>query len=268
MKRTKQHEIDAEARRIFSFVVPRQHVIREQPGDDYGVDYEIELFKNGETTGFIFKLQLKGMEDAKYINSNKQLSFNNFEIDKAEYLIEQIEIPSVIVLVDNIQKKIFWTSVQSNTQLLEAYSVAKEGKQNSLTIHFNTQNSLPDTWTDLFIEMAKSCDFLALRRTSTVTDFTYLEHVKIVEDIDAELYHLRKKIDISTSLKLNQLIYSNELQTAEDLVIQILSSSDRSIEAKFDTLMQTEQIFVRRQGNELEGMDKANFSKSRKSLKT
>ncbi len=46
MYRPRQHEIGDQGLRIFAAALPRAWVYREQPGSDYGIDAEIEVFAN------------------------------------------------------------------------------------------------------------------------------------------------------------------------------------------------------------------------------
>ena len=48
MKRPETHEIDVQARRVFESKLPKEWVCRYQSSDDYGIDYEVEIFKTAE----------------------------------------------------------------------------------------------------------------------------------------------------------------------------------------------------------------------------
>src|SRR5688572_30251134 len=99
MFRPPAHEIDARAQRIFAYKTPGDIVIRSQSSDDYGIDAELELFPEGQSTGTIFKVQLKGQRNTETTDKGKVISYS-FPVRKATYLIEQIEIPAIFVLVD------------------------------------------------------------------------------------------------------------------------------------------------------------------------
>jgi hypothetical protein len=158
MKRSEQHEIDAVARRLFQSVLPPYLVAREQ-GDDYGIDVEIEQFERGYSTGAIFKVQLKGRKRPKYSADGSFLSFS-FRLDRAEYLIEQVEIPVVIILCDVTKGLVYWTDIHTNQELLLAYETAKARVQKTFTIHFRTENTLPSTLPRMLTALRKTGDFI------------------------------------------------------------------------------------------------------------
>jgi len=60
--RTKEHEIDTEARKKVLNSFPRNWEHREITGRDYGIDILIEIFESGMPKGNIISIQLKGTE--------------------------------------------------------------------------------------------------------------------------------------------------------------------------------------------------------------
>lgn len=58
-KRTEQHEIDRLAMNKLDGLIPVEWP-RRRLDDDYGLDYNVEIFENGEPTGHMFFIQLKG----------------------------------------------------------------------------------------------------------------------------------------------------------------------------------------------------------------
>lgn len=56
------HEIDTQARKIVPIALPRQWEYRDVTGRDYGIDMELELFKNKNGTGQLLLFQIKGTE--------------------------------------------------------------------------------------------------------------------------------------------------------------------------------------------------------------
>lgn len=56
------HEIDTQARKIVPIALPRQWEFRDVTGRDYGIDMELEIFKEKNSTGQVLLLQIKGTE--------------------------------------------------------------------------------------------------------------------------------------------------------------------------------------------------------------
>lgn len=99
MKRPTQHIIETISHRIFEDLIPVEWVIREiKP--DYGIDYLIEVFKSGQSTGITFFVQLKGSEqEIKNDTFEKQ-----FGVDNLKYYAS-LALPVLIVCVSTTTKQ-------------------------------------------------------------------------------------------------------------------------------------------------------------------
>lgn len=60
-KRPRTHALETKSKRLFDSMLPDEWVVTE-PGDDYGVDRLVEIFKDGTTTGLQFNVQLKATD--------------------------------------------------------------------------------------------------------------------------------------------------------------------------------------------------------------
>jgi hypothetical protein len=260
MKRPEQHEIDTAARRLLQSVLPPNLVVREQ-SDDYGIDAEVELFEEGHSTGVIFKVQLKGTKNPTYSTDGDFLSFS-LEVYRAEYLIEQVKIPTAIILCDIVQGLVFWTVVHTNQKFLGAYEKAKANNQGTFTFHFRTQDQLPHTLSSMLLALSKAGDFMALNRAADIQPPVYSEHIQNLKNIDSEILHLREKIDISNAEKLYRLIKIRATSEAYNLIQQVLKDDQVSAEAKFHAMLHMEQVYIQRIGTDtgkIGGYEKAAF---------
>jgi len=79
MKRPRNHIIEEESERILKSVIPPEWVFRKLD-QDYGIDYLVEIFAEGQSTGLHFFIQLKGTEIEKKDNTaSYQLSKKHIE---------------------------------------------------------------------------------------------------------------------------------------------------------------------------------------------
>lgn len=99
MKRPTQHITETISHRIFEDLIPVEWVIREiKP--DYGIDYLVEVFKSGQSTGITFFVQLKGSEqEIKNDTFEKQ-----FGVDNLKYYAS-LALPVLIVCVSTKTKQ-------------------------------------------------------------------------------------------------------------------------------------------------------------------
>ena len=87
-RRPKQHQIEDDACEQFESSLPKSWLHRRQD-KDYGIDREVEIFENEESTGIIFKVQIKGTESPKFIKNDSLISFS-LSLDDVIYFCEEI----------------------------------------------------------------------------------------------------------------------------------------------------------------------------------
>ena len=92
-------EISRKADRIFKSALPVNWAIRDQQDqEDYGIDSEIELTDSSDrATGTIFKIQLKGVENAQ-ISKEGELIYNHASVPRFRYYIEDVSIPTIFIV--------------------------------------------------------------------------------------------------------------------------------------------------------------------------
>ncbi|MFX4283985.1 DUF4365 domain-containing protein [Aliarcobacter butzleri] len=122
MKRPEQHITETKSQRIFENIIPLDWVCRDiKP--DYGIDFLVEIFEEGESTGKTFFVQLKG--------STQKISNNTFEkqftIDNLKYY-NSLVLPVLIVCV-SVETEQVW-GIWSNNLLN-----SKKIKDNQKTIN-------------------------------------------------------------------------------------------------------------------------------------
>ncbi|MBK7109434.1 MAG: DUF4365 domain-containing protein [Chitinophagales bacterium] len=123
MKRPEQHITETKSQRFFENIVPDEWVAREiKP--DYGVDYIVEKFTNGQSTGKSFFVQLKGSTQEIENDTFKK----QFDVANLEYYAS-LALPVLIVCVSVVTEQI-WCMWSNN--LTEAFAL--KDKQESLSV--------------------------------------------------------------------------------------------------------------------------------------
>jgi tetratricopeptide (TPR) repeat protein len=122
MKRPEQHITETKSQRIFENIIPVDWVCRDiKP--DYGIDFLVEIFEKGESTGKTFFVQLKGSTQTICNNTFEK----QFTIDNLKYY-NSLALPVLIVCV-SVETKQVW-GIWSNNLLN-----SKKIKDNQKTIN-------------------------------------------------------------------------------------------------------------------------------------
>jgi len=129
MKRPTQHITETISHRIFEDLIPVEWVIREiKP--DYGIDYLIEVFKSGQSTGITFFVQLKGSEQ-EITNDTFEKQFG---VDNLKYYAS-LALPVLIVCVSTTTKQTW--GIWAN-KLIKSLNLKPE--QETVKLNLGTEN--------------------------------------------------------------------------------------------------------------------------------
>jgi tetratricopeptide (TPR) repeat protein len=93
--RPQAHQIDSRGDVLFRGAMPPKWAIRRQRENDYGIDYEVELFDDSDrSTGQLFKVQLKS--SARFERDNVELDVRLRDLD----YWNSLPVPILVVLAD------------------------------------------------------------------------------------------------------------------------------------------------------------------------
>jgi len=243
LKRTRPHEIDDEARSQFHNVLPASWVIRDPQSHDYGIDAEVEIFRDGKSTGIILKVQLKGTEELKTSQNGETVSFQ-ISVAHAKYFCEELNIPVVLVLADVKNHKTYWYAPQIDLDLCVRLRTAIAGSRNSIVIHFPVKNVLPDTL-PLFQQTLTDCmSVLATRYVIAASTSEYA--CAFPENTDFTNYadKMQEKTNIFCLRSIERLLEQHDYPEAEKRVEVLLRQTNSSIETRFQALFYKGRILA------------------------
>jgi hypothetical protein len=138
VQRPDQHEIDTAAQRLFERLLPDSWIARKQD-PDYGIDYVVEVFEGGNSTGSKFDVQLKGTRRARI--RGKTISFS-LETEHVKYYLK-LRAPVFLVVADVTTEEVAWVFLQR--YVLEDLAASPWRTQKTVTVLLPTENRLDDT---------------------------------------------------------------------------------------------------------------------------
>lgn len=119
MKRPRQHIIETISRKAFESIIPDEWVPREF-SPDYGLDYQIEIFSEGEATGKSFFVQLKGTDSS----SKKGKITYYLENSTIEYYSRTIT--PILFVMYSVPEEKFWAIWINNFKDTTSFKADRE----------------------------------------------------------------------------------------------------------------------------------------------
>lgn len=246
MRRPVQHETDAAGQRLLRAAFEGFGWVVNAIENDYGADYEVEIFQDGLSTGATFKVQLKSSASTQYSSDGTVVS-QPIRVANAKYLTHELRVPTVVVHCDVTAGRSFWLLPQ-----LDASVVGRLGSLNddqSVTLHLPVANELPGSKA-AFVEALQRADAaLSVRAARRVRPTLVAELGEPVLGSDAEAA-IRAFQSHSDALRLTQAYsraVAGDLDKAFKLINQLLKAPGSAVEDKFRAWLIWEMAELNRQ---------------------
>jgi hypothetical protein len=202
--------------------------------EDYGRDFEVEVFREKKTIGVLFNVQLKSTEKAEH-SANDDFVSVELDIPNARYLAQELETPTILIQADITQKRLFWSAPQMDVALLETLKTKPDAQ--TCTVRVPTKNELPATRDKLLDTVTKLLTMLAARRLVQTDKREFVAATTSMVESSRLKQELRDKADVLEIMDAQAITESGDFDTARLAIQAVISSPQSSVESKFFALL-------------------------------
>ena len=210
---------------------------------DYGIDYEVEVFRHGKSTGITFKAQLKSSENSAY-SADRTFVSQSLGVPQARYLTEELRVPVLLLHADVVAGKTYWAAPQLDSDLDKRLATLDDASE--ITIRVPTTNSLPETLDVLAETVAKVETLLAARVVATTPVPRFVAAVDRQTLREDTIRGLQEKVEALRLDEGHRLLLAGKLDEASGYIAAILGDASASMEAKFSAILIDEMIQAER----------------------
>lgn len=241
MERPKQHIIDSMGGTQLRAALEGRGWTLEEKRKDYGIDYDVEVFRDGKSTGITFKIQLKSSVSSAY---SKDGDFISEEIKRsnAVYLCKELRVPVLLVHADVRNKKTFWTAPQLDSDILGSLAAKPSG--GTFTFRIPTKNQLPENIPQLLDAVAQAETLLSTRSLLSTPVPDFLTSVENRVDKGQVGQELKNKSDAIRLSQAEELFESGSFSEVRIKIQRIISDPEASVENRFWALLTAERLEV------------------------
>ncbi len=242
MRRPEAHEIDAFGKTQLRAAFDSLGWTVNSVENDYGVDFEVEVFHNRQSTGVTFKIQLKSSRSTDY-SANAEFVSESIERPNALYMCRELRTPILLTHADVKAKRTFWAAPQMDHTAIQKLANADCG---SVTFRIPTSNELPGSWEKLLETVTQIETLLALKalREQPVPDF--VSAIRDRTDKDQIARDLKSRSDAIQIEQANDLLSQGSTEEAAERLKQVLNDPDSPVELRFSALLSAEFVEMRR----------------------
>jgi hypothetical protein len=205
---------------------------------DYGIDFLVEVFRDHQSTGVLFKVQLKSSTVSGYSADGEFIS-QPIEISNAKYLCRELRSPVILIHADVTNGRTFWTAPQL---LASEIQIALDANISHVTLRVNVRNELPATLDELVEVVGQVEQALASQLIIETPAAVFLKSMG--DSVDQELL-IRSLQDKSDAFKLEQasnLFDAGQPAEARARAQRVVVNDESSVASKFAGILLTERI--------------------------
>lgn len=230
IQKSEQQDIDRRGRRLVKEALEPLGWVLTGFEEDYGIDYEVQVFVNGSPDGLWFKTQLKSSASSEYSVDKTVISLQ-LDLDHAKHYALEVRDPVFLIHADVQAGKVFWFAPQLDNQLVRKLTAGENLA--TVTLRIPTSNLLPDTAGRL-MEMVERLYVVLGHRTlvnSSISSFA--DSLKYQPGEEKLREEFQRRSDFLRFRKIQELFTKKEYAEARSRAQVIVFDPDSSIENKF-----------------------------------
>ncbi|MDO8833997.1 MAG: DUF4365 domain-containing protein, partial [Vicinamibacterales bacterium] len=232
MRRPVQHETDAAGQRLLRAAFEGFGWVVNAIENDYGADYEVEIFEGGVSTGATFKVQLKSSAATQYSSDGTVVS-QPIRVANAKYLTHELRVPTVVVHCDVTGGHSYWLLPQLDASVLGRLDSLSDDQ--SVTLHLPVTNELPVSQAAFVDALQRADAALSVRAACRVrpTLVAELGEQILGSDADEAIRAFQSHSDALRLTRAHGLAVAEDLDKAFKLLGQLLEAPGSTLEDKF-----------------------------------
>jgi Domain of unknown function (DUF4365) len=230
IQKSAQQEIDRQGRRLVREAFEPLGWVLTDFNEDYGIDYDVQVFANGSPTGLWFKIQLKSSASGDRSSDGSFISLQ-MDVDHAKHYSLELRDPVFLIHADVQAKRVFWHAPQLDTKLIEKLTDGSD--QSTIAVRVLTANSIPAKATEFLETVEKLYIVLANKTLANSSDLSFANVLRYQSGEDKLREEYQRKNDILKLRRVQELIAARQYPEARSRAKLVVSDPDSTIENRF-----------------------------------
>ena len=230
IRKSEQQDIDREGKRLLREALEPLGWVLTEIHEDYGIDYDVQVFVSGSPNGLWFKIQLKSSASSDLSADGTFVSVQ-LEVDHAKHYALEVRDPIFLVHADLNARKVFWSAPQLDNELVEKLN--DEQNKMSVTVRVPTSNHLPDTVEQLVSTVEKLYVVLGQRTLASSSLASFADSLKYQPGEQKLRDEIYRKSNLLRLRRIRELFVQRQYAEARERARLMISDPDSLIEDKF-----------------------------------
>jgi hypothetical protein len=230
IQKSDQQDIDRQGRRLLRGVLEPVGWVLTGFDEDYGIDYDVQVFVNGSPNGLWFKIQLKSSASSDRSADGTFISVQ-LDLDHARHYAIELRDPVFLVHADVKSKEVFWVAPQLDNGLIRKLSSGETSS--TITVRIPTSNPLPVTAEQVLETVEKLYVVLGQRTLASSSIASFAESLKYQPGEEKLRDEINRKSNLLRLRRIRELFVQRQYAEARERARLIISDPDSLIEDRF-----------------------------------
>jgi hypothetical protein len=230
IQKSEQQDIDRSGRRLLRAAVEPLGWVLTGFDEDYGMDYDVQVFVDGSPCGLWFKIQLKSSASSDYSSDRSFISVK-LDLNHARHYALEVRDPMFVVHADIGANKVFWYAPQLDNELLRRLSTGEN--QSTVTLRVPATNLLPVTGQALLEAVERLYVVLGHRTLANSSLSSFAESLQYQPGEEKLREEFQQKGDFLKLRRVREFLGNRQYQEARSRAQIIASDPDASIDNRF-----------------------------------
>lgn len=230
IEKSERQDIDRQGKRLVRDALePLGWVMTEIP-EDYGIDYDVQVFVNGNPNGLWFKVQLKSSASSDRSADGTFISVQ-LDLDHARHYAIELRDPVFLLHADVESKEVFWVAPQLDNDLVRKLNSGENSS--TITVRVPTSNLLPVTAEQVLKTVEKLYVVLGQRTLASASIASFADSLKHQPGEQKLRDDINRKSNLLRLRRIRELFVQRQFADARERARLITSDPDSLIEEKF-----------------------------------
>jgi len=230
IKKSSQQEIDRAGDRLLREVLEPLGWVLVGIEEDYGIDYDVQVFAAGSPNGLWFKVQLKSSSSSRLSADGGFVSVQ-LDVDHAKHYALELRDPFFLIHADIQAKRIFWSALQLDRELLG--KLTGDSASSTVSVRVPTSNVIPDTAKTMLVTVEKLYLVLGNRTLDNSSVAAFADSLKYQPDEGRLRFEFQLKNDFLKLRRVQEILAAGQFSEARIRARSIVSDPDSAIESRF-----------------------------------
>jgi hypothetical protein len=234
--RSTEHDINRKGKRLLRECLESFGWVVNEIFEDYGLDFDVQVFEGKSPTGAWFHVQLKSSEPPNYSADDTFIS-QTLSIDHARHYMNEMKGPVLLVVADTTANRLFWCAPQLLAEQAEFVEITG---QQTVTVRVPTSQELPATAPLLLESLDKLYLMLSTRQLTSASLGHFADTLKHLDGQDQLLRDFQEKADVLKLHRVRDLFNEGRYSEARLRANAVVNDFDSSVEIKYEAQVQSE----------------------------